>query len=179
MTLQKAHSIALAYQPYLSRATAVLAALIALAAVPIAVIANAARPGVLDAVVGGAHVGTWFPARQRPHSRKLWIAFAAAPQGSLVVDHGAVRALVERGSSLLAVGVTEVLGDFDDGVPVNVLSPDHQVIARGLVGFDADEVRAMAGRPTGEPACCAVADRASPLHADASAPAQTAATHEM
>ena len=112
------------------------------------VIAGARRPAVLDAVVGGATVGTWFPAKDRPHSRKLWIAFATAPQGSLVIDHGAVRALVERGSSLLPVGITEVVGDFHDGVSVNVIGPDHQVIARGLVAFDAHEVRAMAGRPT-------------------------------
>jgi glutamate 5-kinase len=114
------------------------------------VIAHARHPAVLDAVVGGAAVGTWFPARDRPHSRKLWIAFATAPQGSLVIDGGAVRALVERGSSLLPVGITDVLGDFHDGVSVNVIGPDAQLVARGLVSFDAAEIRAMAGRPTGE-----------------------------
>jgi glutamate 5-kinase len=114
------------------------------------VIANARRPGVVAEVVAGASVGTWFPARDRPERRKLWIAFATAPQGSLVIDHGAVRALVERGSSLLAVGITEVHGGFDAGAAVNVVGPDHQLVARGLVAFAAAEVRGMVGRSSGE-----------------------------
>lgn len=130
--------------------TKVEAARIATLSAAEVVIAHADRPGALDAAVGGAHVGTWFPAQARPRGRKLWIAFATAPQGSLVVDHGAVRALVERGSSLLPVGVTEVLGDFHDGVAVNVVGPDHHLVARGLVAFDAAEIRAIAGRPTGQ-----------------------------
>ena len=112
------------------------------------VIARAGRPGILEMVVSGAPVGTWFPARDRPDSRKLWIAFATAPQGSLMIDGGAVRALVERGSSLLAVGITDVMGNFHDGAAVNVVGPDQQLIARGLVAFDADEVRVMIGRST-------------------------------
>ena len=114
------------------------------------VIANARRPGVVAEAAAGAPVGTWFPARDRPERRKLWIAFATAPQGSLVIDHGAVRALVERGSSLLAVGITDVHGGFDAGSAVNVVGPDHQLVARGLVAFAAAEVRGMLGRTSGE-----------------------------
>jgi glutamate 5-kinase len=110
------------------------------------VIAHARQPGILETVVSGTQVGTWFPAKDRPHSRKLWIAFATAPQGSLIVDPGAARALLERGSSLLAVGITDVVGDFHDGAAVNVAGPDQQVIARGLVAFDADEIREMIAR---------------------------------
>lgn len=114
------------------------------------VIAHAHRPDVLAEVVAGETVGTWFPARDRPDSRKLWIAFATSPQGSLVIDHGAMRALVERGSSLLAVGITDVHGGFAAGAAVNVVGPDQQLIARGLVAFDAAEVRGMLGRPSRE-----------------------------
>jgi glutamate 5-kinase len=114
------------------------------------VVIASARPGVVDAVISGQRVGTWFPARNRPESRKLWIAFATAPQGSLVIDHGAVRALVERGSSLLAVGVTDVSGDFHAGSAVNVVGPDQRLVARGLVTFDAIQVRQMRGRSTGD-----------------------------
>ncbi len=114
------------------------------------VIAHARRPGVIGEAVSGADVGTWFPARDRPESRKLWIAFATSPRGSLVVDGGAVRALVERGSSLLAVGITDVHGAFTAGSAVNVVGPDQRLVARGLVGFDAAEVRSMVGRPSGE-----------------------------
>ncbi len=114
------------------------------------VIAHARRPGVLGDVVSGAPIGTWFPARDRPESRKLWIAFATSPQGSLIVDDGAERAIVERGSSLLAVGITDVHGVFSAGSAVNVVGRDHQLIARGLVAFDAHDVRRMLGRSSGE-----------------------------
>ena len=74
------------------------------------VIADAARPGVLAAVLGvGAGVGTVFrPRERRLPARKLWIAFAVGASGTIVVDAGARRALVERGRSLLAAGVVAV-----------------------------------------------------------------------
>ena len=116
-----------------------------------AIIAAARRPGVLADVVAGGHVGTWFPpSRRRPESRKLWIAFAPLPQGSLVIDAGAVRALVERGSSLLAAGIIDAQGDFTAGDPVDVLDPDHRPIARGLTTYAAAEVRKILGRSTSD-----------------------------
>jgi glutamate 5-kinase len=112
-----------------------------------AVIAHARRPGVIREVVGGAAVGTWFPpASRRPESRKLWIAFARTPVGAVVVDEGAVRALVERGSSLLAAGITDAEGSFAAGDAVDVLGPDRRLVARGLVQYAADDVRRLRGR---------------------------------
>lgn len=114
-----------------------------------AVIANARCPGVVCEVVAGAHIGTWFPpARQRPSKRKLWIAFAPAPHGAVIVDQGAVRALVERGSSLLAAGVVDAVGNFEAGDAVDVVGPDQRVVARGLVAYDRNDVLRVRGRST-------------------------------
>jgi glutamate 5-kinase len=114
-----------------------------------AVIAHARRPGVVREVAAGAPVGTWFPpAERRPDSRKLWIAFAPQPRGILTVDAGAARALVERGSSLLAVGVTDAQGDFGAGDAVDVVDPGGRTIARGLLSYDRDDVVAICGRST-------------------------------
>lgn len=116
-----------------------------------AVIAHARRPDVLAEVVSGAHIGTWFPpSERRPDSRKLWIAFAPAATGRLVVDEGAVRALVERGSSLLAAGILEAEGDFSAGDAVDVVGPDRRVVARGLVAYDRDDVLRLRGRSSRE-----------------------------
>jgi glutamate 5-kinase len=117
-----------------------------------AVIADAARPDVLaHAVAGATGVGTTFEAHDRKLSaRKLWIAFASAANGSIVVDDGARRALTERKTSLLPAGVREVLGDFDDGDVVEVVGPDGVVFARGLVAVDATTLRQIAGRRTGD-----------------------------
>ncbi len=112
------------------------------------VIAEAGRPGVLrDAAAGAAGVGTQFVAHDRSLSaRKLWIAFAAQPVGELVVDDGARRALLERGSSLLHAGVTEVRGDFEPGDTVSVLDVAGEVVARGMAGSSAAQARAARGR---------------------------------
>lgn len=115
-----------------------------------AVVANARRPGVVREVVGGAHVGTWFPpSDRRPESRKLWLAFAPVPRGTVVVDAGAERALVQRGSSLLAAGIVDAEGDFRAGDPVDVVS-EERLIARGLVAYDREDVLRLRGRSTEE-----------------------------
>ena len=85
------------------------------------VIADAKRPAVLaDATAGVAGVGTLVRASaQRLPARKLWIGFAVGSQGEIAVDSGA-RAALERGKSLLAIGVRSVSGTFDAGAPVEV-----------------------------------------------------------
>jgi glutamate 5-kinase len=113
------------------------------------VIANARRPGVIRDVAAGDAVGTWFPpATRRPDSRKLWIAFAPQPSGALIVDQGAVRALVERGSSLLSAGIVDAVGHFEPGDAVDVVGPDDRVVARGLVTYGKDDVLRAKGRST-------------------------------
>ncbi len=116
-----------------------------------AVIANARRPGVLAEVVDGAGVGTWFsPSRRRPESRKLWIAFASRPRGRIVVDAGAVVALTERGSSLLAAGVLDAHGTFEVGDAVEVAAPGGRVVGRGLVAYGSADVLSLRGRSSGD-----------------------------
>ena len=97
--------------------------------------------------LAGEEVGTLFHAtgRRRP-TRLLWLAHATDPRGRLVLDAGAVRAVVERRASLLAAGVTGVVGDFSAGDPVDLTDPDGHPVARGLVNFDAAEIPALLGR---------------------------------
>ena len=116
------------------------------------VIAEAGRPGVLmGAVRGEAMVGTVFrPRPRRLPARKLWIAFALSPAGTLVVDDGARRALTERDASLLPAGVVSVKGAFDAEVAVEISGEDGVVFAKGLVGHGAELIRSWAGRRTSE-----------------------------
>jgi len=93
---------------------------------------------------------TLFLARTSPHrARKRWIAASLAPAGRLVVDEGAVRALL-RGSSLLPAGVREVHGAFGKGDAVLVTGPDGRAVAKGIVAYDADDARRIAGRRSEE-----------------------------
>jgi len=99
----------------------------------------------------GRSVGTLFHAtgRRRP-TRLLWLAHATEPKGSLHLDPGAVRAVVERRASLLAAGVTGATGTFVAGDPVDLCGPDGAAVARGLVNFDAAEVPNLLGRSSHE-----------------------------
>jgi glutamate 5-kinase len=117
-----------------------------------AVIADAARPGVLAAVTGSEPgVGTRFrPQARRLPARKLWIAFAIGAAGTIVVDAGARRALVDRGRSLLPAGVTSVLGAFNIDDAVEIAGPDGAVFAKGLVRQDSSTVADWAGRRSDE-----------------------------
>jgi glutamate 5-kinase len=103
-----------------------------------------------DALAGN-QVGTFFHAQgHRTTSRLLWLAHASTPQGRLVLDDGAVTAIRERGVSLLPAGVTNVSGEFISGDTVELVSQGGEVIARGLVAFDAAEIPQMLGRSTKE-----------------------------
>ena len=103
------------------------------------------------AALAGEPVGTLFHAsgRRRP-TRQLWLRHATEAKGAVVLDAGAVRAVVERHASLLAAGITSVSGGFVAGDPVDVVGPDGSVVARGLVNFDADELPDLLGRSTKE-----------------------------
>ena len=99
------------------------------------------------AALAGEPVGTLFhPTGRRRPTRLLWLAHATDPRGSLVLDAGAVRAVVERRASLLAAGVTGVAGDFTAGDPVDLTDPEGRPVARGLVNFDAAELPSLLGR---------------------------------
>jgi glutamate 5-kinase len=115
------------------------------------VIAGGREPGVLGRILSGESVGTCFlPKADRLGARKRWIAFAAPPQGRLAVDAGATRALMRQGRSLLPSGVIGVEGEFGAGDVVAVLDGDGREFARGLVNFEAGELRRIRGAKTQE-----------------------------
>ncbi len=117
-----------------------------------AVIADAARPDVLvDVLASAPGVGTRFrPRDRRLPARKLWIAFAVGSSGTIVVDEGARRALVERGRSLLSAGVVSTRGEFAADDAVEIADPEGRVFAKGLVGQPAAVVGRWAGRHSAE-----------------------------
>jgi glutamate 5-kinase len=116
------------------------------------IIANGRTEGVLARLLGGESLGTFFaPRTDRLGARKRWIAFAVPPQGRLTVDAGAVQALTLGGKSLLPSGVVQVDGDFAAGEVVAVVTEEEgKEFARGLVNFDAPELRRIRGAKTRE-----------------------------
>ena len=113
------------------------------------VIASGREPGILQRLLKGEPVGTYFqPRDDRLAARKRWIAFAVPPQGRLTVDAGAKKALTERGTSLLPSGLVDVSGEFRVGEVVALAQSDGQEFARGLVNYDAGELRRIRGAKT-------------------------------
>jgi glutamate 5-kinase len=113
------------------------------------VIASGEEAHVLPRLLRGEPVGTIFlPKADRLGARKRWLAFAVPPQGRLIVDTGAKRALTERGKSLLPSGVVEVEGEFQAGELVVLASADGKEFARGLTNYDAEEIRRIRGAKT-------------------------------
>ena len=105
----------------------------------------------VGAALGGHPVGTWFAARgRRSTMRLMWLAHAAVARGVLRLDAGAVAAVVDRRTSLLPAGVTGVEGSFIAGDPVDLVDANGQVVARGLVNYDAKELPGLLGRSTRE-----------------------------
>jgi len=113
------------------------------------ILASGRSDTVLDDIRLGQPVGTLFMARSETvPAWKRWIAFGAPPAGTLVVDDGAVSAVRDSGRSLLAVGIRDVLGEFESGSLVGLQSPDGVEFARGLANYSADEIRRIRGRRT-------------------------------
>jgi len=121
-----------------------------------AAIANAAGITTLltsaeqvEAALAGQDVGTVFlPTGSRRASRLLWLAHATTPRGRLILDDGAVAAVVGRRTSLLPAGITAVEGRFDDGDPIDLCGGDGRPVARGLVNYSSDELPGLLGRST-------------------------------
>lgn len=114
------------------------------------VIANGLKAGVVSRILAGEIEGTLFlPRSNRLNCRQHWLAYAVVPKGMIFLDDGAVRALVDRGRSLLPSGITRVEGDFGVGDPVSCRDPEGGEIARGLTAYAASDIARIAGCQSG------------------------------
>ena len=132
------------------------------------VIASGNEPDVLVRLAAGEAIGTLLSAQTTPlAARKQWLADHLQVAGRLGLDAGAARALRSGGKSLLPVGVKSVEGEFERGAVVACLSPEGAEIARGLVNYNAQESRRIAGRASGEiEAILGYIDEAELIHRD-------------
>lgn len=111
------------------------------------ILASGKQDTVLDDIRTGVATGTLFQASGNSvPAWKRWIGFGAPPAGVLILDDGATRAVRESGRSLLAVGITDVQGEFESGALVGLRSKDGTEIARGLANYTSDEIRRIQGR---------------------------------
>lgn len=102
--------------------------------------------GELALAVSGEGKGTYFTSSLHAlPAKKQWIGFLSIPKGRIIVDAGAVKALLHGGKSLLPAGVVAAEGDFHQGDVVEVAGPDGRTIGRGVTNYDAWQLTAVAG----------------------------------
>ena len=93
---------------------------------------------------------TWFlPKISKLDARKKWIISSISPKGELIIDEGAKQAL-SKGKSLLAAGITKVLGKFNKGDHIKIIDKDNKEFARGLSSFSSSEIIKIMGRQSNE-----------------------------
>jgi glutamate 5-kinase len=115
------------------------------------IIASGHEADVLVRLASGEPLGTWLTADLPVMTaRQQWLADHLSLRGKLVLDAGATKVLLTGGKSLLPIGVTAVLGDFERGDVVACCDATGQEIARGLVNYSANESRRIMGKPSSQ-----------------------------
>ena len=115
------------------------------------IVVDGQKESVLTRLFGGEDLGTLFlPLPSRLKSRKHWIAYTRRSKGKLVLDAGAVGAVLQKGKSLLPSGIMKVDGEFEGGDAVSCLDEMGVEIARGLVNYSSREIEKIMGCRTPE-----------------------------
>lgn len=109
-------------------------------------IANGKIPYVINKIFSEEEIGTMFiPTDENLSGKKRWIGYATNVLGKLIVNEGAKKAILEKCTSLLPVGVLEVVNDFKQGEVVSICDENGVEFARGMVNYDSAECRKIAG----------------------------------
>ncbi len=108
------------------------------------IVASSRREGVLTDILAGKEVGTYFKPQCRMPAVKRWIAYGASVKGQIHVNEGAKKAILE-GSSLLAVGVSKIIGHFNVGDVVAIVDPDNLEFAKGNPNYNSGELNVIKG----------------------------------
>lgn len=108
------------------------------------IVANSRRHNVILDILAGKDVGTHFKPQTRMPAMKRWIAYCASAKGTIEVNDGAKKAIME-GSSLLPVGVTKVTGTFDEGDVVSLEDEKHVKFARGNPNYNSAQLNLIKG----------------------------------
>jgi glutamate 5-kinase len=112
-------------------------------------VVNGLDEKVIENIFAGKEVGTLFwSGKGKIRDRKHWIAHTLKPAGTLTIDEGARKALVERGKSLLPAGLIKVKGDFEFGNALTLLDESGKEIGRGLVNYNSRDLERIKGMKT-------------------------------
>lgn len=109
-------------------------------------IANGKTPYIISKIFAGDNLGTMFmPTEENLSGKKRWIGYATNVRGKLIVNQGAKSAILDKCTSLLPIGIIEVVNDFKQGEVVSICDENNIEFARGMVNYNSEECRKIAG----------------------------------
>lgn len=109
-------------------------------------IANGKIPYIINKIFEGEDLGTMFiPSTENLSGKKRWIGYATNVRGKLIVNEGAKTAVLEKNTSLLPIGITNVINDFKQGEVVSICDESEKEFARGMVNYNSDECKKLIG----------------------------------
>ena len=114
------------------------------------IIANGDHEETLRRIFSGQATGTVFLKQHYLTARKRWLGYAVQSEGRLILDDGAINAIVKKGKSLLPVGVLSADGTFERGETVSLVDTNHKEVGRGLTNYGVQDVLRICGKKTSE-----------------------------
>ena len=109
-------------------------------------VANGKTSSIIKQIFSGTEIGTIFlPNDEMLSGKKRWIGYATNILGKLIVNYGAKKAIIEKDSSLLPIGVVDVINEFKKGEVVSILDENEREIARGIVNYNSQDCKKIAG----------------------------------
>ena len=109
-------------------------------------IANGKIPYIINKIFSAEELGTMFiPTEENLSGKKRWIGYATNVRGKLIVNDGAKKAILDKYTSLLPIGVLEVINDFNQGEVVSICDETGIEFARGMVNYDSEECKKIVG----------------------------------
>jgi glutamate 5-kinase len=111
------------------------------------IIASGRAEGVIFDSLSDHPQGTRFlPIEEALENRKRWILAGPAASGDIVIDDGAVKAVVTSGSSLLAKGILRVTGHFERGDVARINDVNGVIVARGISAYSSEDLQRIVGQ---------------------------------
>lgn len=124
--------------------TKLAAARIAQSAGCTTIITLGSRDRPIRALLDGARATTIRSTLTPDKAREIWLQGHLTPEGSVFVDDGAAKALIE-GASLLPVGITHIDGQFLRGAAVAIKTQGGETIAKGVTAYSSEDAARIVG----------------------------------
>ncbi|MBP7211667.1 glutamate 5-kinase [bacterium] len=110
------------------------------------VVANGKTANIVKKIFSKKEVGTIFlPLTDMLSGKKRWIGYATNILGKIVVNYGAKKAILEKDSSLLPIGIVDVKNSFKKGEVISIVDEDDRELARGITNYNSNDCKKIAG----------------------------------